>query len=81
MFSDFDALMCLDIDALRIWGRRYRWLAEQQTDLNERQKFLAYAAIYDEFLACATTYELATRRKGGDSLEQASAPELKNRAA
>ena len=74
--------MFSDNGALRVMARRYRWLAEQQSDLNERKKFLAYASVYDEFLAWATIDdELAMCRKGEDSFEQASVPELKDRAA
>ena len=74
--------MFSDNEMLRVMGRRYRWLAKQQSDLNERKKFLAYASIYDEFLACATIDdELAIRREGEDSFEQACVPELKDRAA
>ena len=63
--------MYSDIEAKRITAERYRRLADQQSDLSERRKFLAYAGIYDE---------LATRREHGASYEEASVPELRKRS-
>jgi hypothetical protein len=62
--------MYSDIQAKRLTAEKYRRLADQQSDLSERKKFLAYAGIYDE---------LATRREQGASCEQASMPELRKR--
>ena len=59
--------MYSDIQAKRLTAEKYRRLANQQSDLIERKKFLAYAGIYDE---------LATRREHGASYEEASVPEL-----
>ena len=44
-----------DIEALRSTAANYRRAAGNQTDLNERRRFLSYAAIYDD---------LATRQEG-----------------
>ena len=65
------AAMYSDIQAKRLTAERYRRLADQQSDWNERKKFLAYAGIYDE---------LATRREHGASYEEASVPELPKRS-
>jgi len=54
--------MLSDITALRVTARRYRRLADRQSDLNSRRKFLAYACIYDE---------LANNRERGISYERA----------
>jgi hypothetical protein len=46
--------MFSDIDALRTTADNYRRAAGNQTDLNERGRFLSYAAVYDEL---ATRHE------------------------
>jgi len=40
--------MLTDIEALRVTADNYRRAAGNQTDLNERRRFLSYAAIYDD---------------------------------
>ena len=49
--------MFSDIEAPRTTANNYRRAAGQQTDLNERRRFLSYAAIYDEL---ATRHEERT---------------------
>jgi len=46
--------MFSDIDALRATADNYRRAAGNQTDFNERRRFLSYAAVYDEL---ATRHE------------------------
>jgi hypothetical protein len=43
-----------DIEALRTTASAYRRAAGNQTDPNERRRFLSYAAIYDDL---ATRHE------------------------
>lgn len=49
--------MFSDTEALRITASNYRVAAGRQTDLNERRRFLSYAAIYDDL---ATRHEERT---------------------
>ena len=46
--------MFADIEVLRVTADTYRRAAGNQTDLNERGRFLSYAAIYDDL---ATRHE------------------------
>ena len=38
-------------DMMRVTADEYRRMAEQQTDLKERKKFLSYASVYDALAA------------------------------
>lgn len=49
--------MFSDTEALRRTADNYRSAAGRQSDLNERRRFLSYAAIYDDL---ATRHEQRT---------------------